>query len=79
MEITLEFNTRIKKFDKVFKGKKSKIVDLPDDTSVSELLKKESIPENFVAMVSINDKYYQKDSKLKDKDKVKLYPPICGG
>ena len=79
MEVIIEFAGRIKAFDKIFKNKKSKRVDLPENADVLALLAKEKIPENFVVMVSINNNFCKKDSILKDKDKVKLYPPICGG
>jgi len=57
MEITLEFATRIKKFDKIFNGKKSKIVYLPDNVSISELLKKEEILGNYIAIVKATHEF----------------------
>ena len=46
--------------------------------TVGALLKKEGIrSDDFV--ISINNKVVLEDEKLKDKDKIKLYPVISGG
>ena len=57
------------------RGKKKK---LKKETTIGKLLEKQKIRrDDFV--ISINGKVVLEDEKLKDKDKVKLYPVISGG
>ena len=57
------------------RGKKKK---LKKESTVGKLLEKQKIrSDDFV--ISINGKIILEDEKLKDKDKIKLYPVISGG
>lgn len=57
------------------RGKKKK---LKKEATVGKLLEKQKIrSDDFV--ISINGKIVLEDEKLKDKDKIKLYPVISGG
>ncbi len=57
------------------RGKKKKVKEASD---VGSLLKKLNLnPEEYV--VSINGKIVLEDEKLREGDKVKLYPVVSGG
>ena len=57
------------------RGKKKK---LKLEKTVGALLKKQGIrSDDFV--ISVNKKIVLEDEKLKNKDKIKLYPVISGG
>lgn len=49
-------------------------------TTISDLLKKLSISEEAVGLISINGHVIQnKKTILKDGDEIKLFPVVCGG
>ena len=57
------------------RGKKKKLSGVKDVASLFEKLKLN--PEEYV--ITVNGKIVLEDEKLKDKDKVKLYPVVSGG
>lgn len=57
------------------KGKKKKINGVKDVSALFEKLKLN--PDEYV--VSVNNKIVLEDEKLKNNDKVKLYPVVSGG
>ena len=57
------------------KGKKKKISGVKNVASLFKKLKLN--PDEYV--VSVNEKIVLEDEKLKDKDKIKLYPVVSGG
>ena len=57
------------------RGKKKKV---KKESTIGKLLEKQEIrSDDFV--ISINGKVVLEDEKLRDEDKVKLYPVISGG
>jgi len=57
------------------RGKKRKVSGVKDVSALFEKLKLN--PDEYV--VSVNNKIVLEDEKLKNNDKVKLYPVVSGG
>ena len=57
---------------------KNKRIKLGKEKTIKNLLEKQGIRvDDFV--ITVNGKVVLEDEKLKDKDKIKLYPVISGG
>jgi len=54
-------------------------IDLPAGQDVAQLIKKLGIPEEEVKIVFVNGKKATLDTKLKDKDRVGIFPAVGGG
>lgn len=54
-------------------------VDLPDGSTVADLLKHLNLPEKKVAVVAVNSEYAPHDRQLQAGDAVLIYPPVAGG
>jgi sulfur carrier protein ThiS len=53
-------------------------IDLPGQ-DVTQLIKKLGIPEEEVKIVFVNGKRASLDTKLRDKDRVGIFPAVGGG
>jgi|GEM_PF-1129031 len=75
MEVMIEVSGLIEKS----LGFKSKVLDIPEQTSVNALIQLLDIQINQSWLViSVNEQSVSKQSVLSEKDKVKILP-ICGG
>ncbi|WP_457571244.1 MoaD/ThiS family protein [Desulfovulcanus sp.] len=54
-------------------------MDLSAGQDVAQLIKKLGIPEEEVKIVFVNGKKASLDTKLKDKDRVGIFPAVGGG
>ncbi|MBT8762553.1 MoaD/ThiS family protein [Desulfohalobiaceae bacterium Ax17] len=54
-------------------------IDLPAGQDVAQLIKKLGIPEDEVKIVFVNGKKATLDTKLKDNDRVGIFPAVGGG
>lgn len=60
------------------KNKRAKI-DVPEGTTIQDLLDKLKIPANVTNVIMVNGSHRSKDTKLNDGDVVSIIPPITGG
>jgi sulfur carrier protein ThiS len=61
-----------------FDGVAIKMIEIPEDAEVRDLLKKIGFPETGY-MTAVNGMRAFPDKKLKDGDKVAIFPPTTGG
>ena len=54
-------------------------VDVPDGSTVGDLLQQLNLPEKKVAVVAVNSEYAAHDRKLQAGDAISIYPPVAGG
>lgn len=54
-------------------------VTLPDNATLGGLLKTIGIPEKEVKLTIVNGRLVEKDTPLKEKDRVAIFPPLAGG
>ena len=54
-------------------------VDLPDQSTVGNLLAKLGIEEKDGVMVTVNSRLAKAGVNLTEKDLIKIFDPICGG
>ena len=54
-------------------------MDLPEGTSLRELVRQLEIPEEEVALLLINGRYGDLDRRLSDNDVASLFPAVAGG
>jgi len=54
-------------------------VELPDDATVSQLVKELALPEEQVKVVFVNNTIRKEDYGLTDGDTVGIFPPVGGG
>ncbi len=54
-------------------------IEMPEDSTVKELLFRLQIPEGEVLRVAVNGKLVPFDHLLQDEDEVRIIPPFGGG
>lgn len=72
------FVTLDKYFPKKNKGEKN-LIEVKDNMSVDEFIKELRIPEDMVKLIFVNGKKKPFDYKLKNNDRLGLFPPVGGG
>jgi molybdopterin synthase sulfur carrier subunit len=55
------------------------VVDLPQASTLNDLIKTIDLPENVARVVLVNGKAADNDMLLNGNDKVTLFPPVEGG
>ena len=60
-------------------GPEESYVELRDDSTVDDLLKRVSITERAYIIVQINQKRSSFEDKLEDNDTVSIFAPVGGG
>ncbi len=54
-------------------------VDLPNGSSLSDLINQLDIPEREAKVIFVNSRIQSPDYQLQDNDEVSIFPPIGGG
>ncbi len=54
-------------------------IDLPDGSTVANLLAQLNLPRTAVAVVAVNMQYSAEDRVLQSGDEIAIYPPVAGG
>jgi len=54
-------------------------VDLPEGSTVADLLQQLDLPEKKVAVVAVNTQHATPDRQLQAGDSIAIYPPVAGG
>ncbi len=52
---------------------------IEEDTAVADVLSKLQIPENQARLIFVNGRKTAKDARLKDGDRLGVFPPVGGG
>ncbi len=55
------------------------MMDLPEGTTVSDVLNRLDVPIKTVKLIFINSVHAQGETVLKDGDRLGLFPPVAGG
>ncbi len=55
------------------------IVDVKEGTTVSELLQQLGVPANSAKLIFLDGIHSNLDAKLKDGDRLGVFPPVGGG
>ena len=58
---------------------KSEAYDLPEGTTINQLITDLGIPNDIVKLIFINGKKQNPDYRILHKDRVGLFPPVGGG
>ena len=58
---------------------KEKELELPEESSLSDLLKHLKIPEKDAKVMIVNGLAVSVDHKLSNEDVVAIFPPVAGG
>lgn len=77
VKITVQLNASLIKFAK--NGSRTFTCELLGSPTVKKLINELKIPEEEVALITINNKKAKIDSKLQSGDNVALFPFIGGG
>lgn len=56
-----------------------KTFELPEGSTVADLLQHLNLPEKKVAVVAVNSEYSTHDRQLRSGDAIAIYPPVAGG
>jgi len=54
-------------------------LDVPEGTTPRNIVSRLAIPEDEIAILLINGRDGKMDDRLKDSDKLSLFPPVGGG
>jgi len=54
-------------------------VELPDDATITQLLRKLDLPSEQVKIVFVNGVIQKKNHTLSDGDEIGIFPPVGGG
>lgn len=57
----------------------SETIEIPEKTSVGQLIQDLNIPPASVKLVFVNSKKHDFDYQLKENDRLGLFPPVGGG
>jgi sulfur-carrier protein len=55
------------------------VLDVPEGTTVSEVIARLGIPEKHAGMLVSGDDYLKPESKLRDGQELSVFPPLAGG
>lgn len=72
VEVKLSATLRIGRFDR-------QTVELPNGSTVANLLERLSLTRKEVAAVAVNTQHAAQDRVLEPGDQVAIYPPVAGG
>ena len=79
MNIKLELAGSLKKFIKSPDNGSKINLNVENNSKVSDIVNQLNITKEYIALVTVNKKVSDFNSKLKDGDRVVFYPPIAGG
>lgn len=54
-------------------------VELPEGSTVDDLIKMLNIPEDLPLIIMLNGRRETEDIKLKENDRIGIFPPVGGG
>lgn len=74
MKITLKLFASLKEY-----GPEIQDIEVPENTTVSEIIRMTNIPDNFPLLRIVNGEHVIKDFALTEGDVLALFPPIAGG
>lgn len=75
MKINVELSDYFKKYIQEL----NKTLELPEETDVAGLIDSFDIAEDKIGFVTVNNKKAELDYKLKEGDRVGIFPYIIGG
>ncbi|MFH1489146.1 MAG: MoaD/ThiS family protein [Pseudomonadota bacterium] len=60
-------------------GKSSEMMEIHEGTRVRDIIDRLGIPENAVKILFLNGIHAKEEDRLKDGDRLAIFPPIAGG
>ena len=79
MKIQLELYATLTKFLPPGSEGRKAIVELPDGSTIGDLLKRLSIPPEMTALLMVNGTHQPSETALKDGETIAIFPPLAGG
>ncbi len=79
MEVTVTLYATLTRYHPEGKKNEAFTVEVPEGTTVKDLLNKLGIKENEAKQVFIKHKSRPEDYHLEDGEKVAIFPPVGGG
>lgn len=79
MKIEIHLFASLAKFLPKNAENKTCIIELPDHSVVSDLIKQMRLPDHAVKLIFINGVHASRTSKLNNNDRVGIFPPVGGG
>jgi len=79
MKIEVNLYATLKRYLENGTGGKPSVLEISEDTSVKDIIQKLKISGDSVKLIFINGVHAEKDTTLKDGDRLGLFPPVGGG
>ncbi|MBW2249776.1 MAG: MoaD/ThiS family protein [Deltaproteobacteria bacterium] len=79
MKIEVNLYATLKRYMKNETRGKSSAIDVEEGICVKDVIQKLKIPGDSVKLIFINGVHAEKDTTLKDGDRLGLFPPVGGG
>jgi len=79
MEVELRLYNYFQKNYQSFNKKNEVFMQLTEGTTAGDLIEILNIPRHEIGLIIVNHEIATADTKLKDKDRISLSPPVSGG
>jgi len=79
MQIELHLFATLSKYLPKDARKKTCMIDVPDHSIINDLIVEMKLPEKSVKLIFLNGIHADRTAKLKDGDRVGVFPPVGGG
>ena len=79
MEVELRFYNLLQKHHQGPNKKEVIFMQLAEGTTVGRLIEKLGMQKNEIGLIVVNHEIVTADTRLRDKDRVSLSPPVSGG
>jgi molybdopterin synthase sulfur carrier subunit len=79
MRVTVKLHATLRKFLPAGSDDNAAVLDLPQGTTVGDVIARLGIPSGHAKMIVSGDEYLEPTSVLHDGQEVNLFPPLAGG
>ena len=79
MKVQVELYANLSKYLPPGAEGRKAVVELPDGSTIGELMKHLSIPAEMTALLMVNGAHHPLDTVLKDGHTLAIFPPLAGG
>ncbi len=79
MRVTVKLHATLRKFLPAGGHDNAVVLDMPQATTVADVIDRLGIPPDHAKMIVSGDEYLEPTSALHDGQEVNLFPPLAGG